>query len=137
VHEVIDSRRQPDLIPEDMPLPEILEKAAQSDNTYFPVVNHAEQLVGIFSLRDLRAVLTGDRAGALVLATDIATAPVLTVDPEDDLHVALRRFTQKNIDELPVVSHEQPGHIVGILSRRDVIAAYHQRVTEIQKDTLR
>jgi chloride channel protein, CIC family len=137
VHEVMDSRRQPDLIPEDMPLPEILKQAAQSENTYFPVVNHAGQLVGIFSLRDLRAVLTGDRAGALVLATDIATTPVLTVDPEDDLHVALRRFTQKNIDELPVVSHEQPGRIVGVLSRRDVIAAYHQRVTEIQKDTRR
>jgi hypothetical protein len=28
-----------------MPLPAILEKAAQSENAYFPVVNHAEQLV--------------------------------------------------------------------------------------------
>jgi CIC family chloride channel protein len=133
VREVMNTHRQMDLIPDDMPLPEILRRAADTENTYFPVVDRDRRLVGIFSLRDLRTVLTGDRAGSLVLATDIATTPVLTVSPDDDLHVALRRFTQKNIDELPVLDPEQPGHILGMLRRKEVIAAYHQRVTQLRQ----
>jgi CIC family chloride channel protein len=133
VREVMDTRRPLDFVPENMPLPQILHLAANSKSTYFPVVDGDRKLVGIFSLRDLRAVLTGDGAGRLVLATDIATTPVLTVKPGDDLHVALRRFTQKNIDEIPVVDPERPGQIAGILSRKDVIAAYHRRVTELRQ----
>jgi CIC family chloride channel protein len=132
VREVMDTRRKLDYVQEDTPLPQILRLAAFSNNTYFPVVNRDEKLVGIFSLRDLRTVLTGDGAGPLVLATDIATTPVLTVSPNDDLHLALRRFTQKNIDEIPVVDPDGPGHILGILSRKDLIAAYHHRVTELR-----
>ncbi|MCL4207242.1 MAG: chloride channel protein [Pirellulaceae bacterium] len=133
VREVMNTHRQMDLIPDDMPLPEILRRAADTENTYFPVVDRDRRLVGIFSLRDLRTVLTGDRAGSLVLATDIATTPVLTVSPDDDLHVALRRFTRKNIDELPVLDPEQPGRILGMLRRKEVIAAYHQRVTQLRQ----
>jgi CIC family chloride channel protein len=132
VHEVMDTGRRLDIIPEEMPLPEILRVAATSSNTYFPVVDGDKQLNGIFSLRDLRTALTGNGAGALVLATDLATSPVLTVSPEDDLHTALRRFTQKNIDEIPVVGNDSEKKIIGILSRRDVIAAYHDRVTELR-----
>ncbi len=57
---------------------------------------------------------------------------MLTVTPNDDLHTALRRFTQKNIDDLPVVDPDDSAHIIGMLSRRDVIAAYHDRVTELR-----
>jgi CIC family chloride channel protein len=93
-----------------MPLPQILRVAATSRNAYFPVVNKAQDLVGIFSLRDLRTALTGNGAGSLVLATDLATSPVLTVVPEDDLCTALRRFTQKNIDEIAVVDTATAGY---------------------------
>jgi CIC family chloride channel protein len=132
VREVMRTDRKLDLIPEAMPLREILKIAASSNNVYFPVVSAQDKLVGIFSLRDLRTVFAGNGAQAIILATDIATTPVLTVTPDDDLHTALRRFTQKNIDELPVVAQDDPGNLQGMLSRRDVIAAYHDRVTELQ-----
>jgi len=134
VREIMDTSRQFDSIPEEMPLPHILHIAASSKNAYFPVVNSGGKMVGIFSLRDLRTVLTGDGAGRLVLATDIATSPVLTVAPDDDLHTALRRLTQKNIDEIPVVNPEQPAQPIGVLRRKDVIAAYHDRVTELRNE---
>ena len=38
-----------------------------------------------------------------MLADDLATRPVLSVTPEDTLHTALRRMTELNIDEIPVV----------------------------------
>ncbi len=133
VRDVMHLERKVDLVPEQMPLNEILRLASYSSNSYFPVVDHDQNLVGIFSLRDLRAVLTGNGSGALIVAADIASQPVLTVRPDDDLHTALRRFTQKNIDYLPIVSEEAPKRVIGMLNRRDVIATYHHRVTEMQQ----
>lgn len=132
VGDVFDRNAHLDVVPEDMPLPKILALASRSNSNYFPVVDEQSRLTGIFSLRDLRAVLTGDGAGPLILATDIASQPVLTVNPEDDLHTALRRFTQKNIDEIPVVARDAPDRILGMLGRRELINAYHDRVTELQ-----
>jgi CIC family chloride channel protein len=132
VRDVMDLARKVDFIAENMPLTEVLRRVSFSTNTYFPVVNERQDLAGIFSLRDLRAVLTGDNAGALIMAADIATAPVITVKPDDDLNTALRRFTQKNIDYLPIVENDSPKRVIGMLSRHDVIAAYHARIAQIQ-----
>lgn len=132
VRDVMKLDRKIDQIPEEMPLASILRVASFASCTYFPVVDAERNLVGIFSLRDLRAVLTGNGAAQLVVAADIATQPVLTVEPDDDLHTALRRFTQKNIDEIPIVDSEQNSHVLGMLSRRDVIAAYHDRIASMQ-----
>jgi chloride channel protein, CIC family len=132
VHDVFDPDRKLDLIHEETPIAQIMQIASRSQNTYFPVVDNDNRMTGIFSLRDLRAVLEGDGAGTLILATDLAVSPVLTVNPNDDLHTALRRFTQKNIDFVPIVDPENDRKILGMLSRRDVIAAYHNRVTELR-----
>jgi CIC family chloride channel protein len=133
VSQVLERDRKLDLVPQHMPLPEILRLASRSKNNYFPVLDDRQKLVGIFSLRDLRSVLTGGGAGNLVRAIDIATQPVLTVTADDDLHTALRRFTQKNIDDIPVVDRADPQRIVGMLSRKNLIAAYHDRVTSLQR----
>ena len=132
VRDVMNLDRKIELVPEDMPLTKILRIASFSDCSYFPVVNAQNKMVSIFSLRDLRAVLTGGGAGPLIVAADIASQPVLTVSPTDDLHTALRRFTQKNIEDIPIVDPEAEDRFLGMLSRRDVISAYHDRVTHLQ-----
>ncbi len=134
VRDVMDLDRKFELVPENMPLQQILRVASYSACSYFPVVNPENKLVGIFSLRDLRAVLTGNRSGSLIVAADIASHPVLTVVPTDDLHTALRRFTRKNIEDIPIVDPEIEGSVLGMLSRRDVISAYHDRVTELRHE---
>jgi len=132
VRDVLRHDQPLELVPESTPLPEILRLVARSQNTYFPVVDDNQRLVAIFSLRDLRSVLTGHGAGSLVVAIDVATQPVLTVTPDDDLHTALRRFTLKNIASLPVVDAQDSGQILGMLSRKDLTSAYHDRVTLLQ-----
>lgn len=134
VCDVMNLKRKIEIIPEDMPLSKILRVASFSDCSYFPVMNSENKMVSIFSLRDLRAVLTGNGAGPLIVAADIASQPVLTVKPTDDLHTALRRFTQKNIEDIPIVDPEAEDRFLGMLSRRDVISAYHDRVTKLQHD---
>lgn len=133
VSDVMKLDRKLDLVPEDTPLTEILRIASFAECSYFPVVNSEHKMVGIFSLRDLRAVLTGNGSGDLIVAADIATQSVLTVTPEDDLNSAMRRFTQKNIDYLPIVAEDDKGRVLGMLNRRDVISAYHERLTKIRQ----
>ncbi len=123
-----------DLIPQETPLPIIIKLVASSQNNYFPVVDDDQHLVGIFSLHDVRSILEGDRAGGLILAADIATFPVLTVTPNDDLHTALRRFTRKNIDELPIVNPDDPLRVIGMLRRKEVIGAYDEQLAAMRHD---
>jgi CIC family chloride channel protein len=111
-------------IPASMPFKELIQKVARSSQTLFPVVDGKGRLTGIFALRDLRLALVGSEWGPLVLADDLASRPVLTVTPEDTLHTALRRMTELNIDEIPVVQPDDSTQLIGLLSRRELTSAY-------------
>jgi CIC family chloride channel protein len=69
----------------------------------------------------------------LVNAKDMATSEVITVTQQDNLQDALRKFTLKNIEEIPVVDRKDSRRVIGMLNRRDVIAVYNN---ELQKSRL-
>jgi CIC family chloride channel protein len=113
-----------EVVPEATPFPQIVHRVARSAETLFPVIDGQGRLTGIFSLRDIRLALLGTDMGSLVVADDLAHRPALTVTPQDDLHTALKRMTELNVDELPVVQAEDPTRLIGLLSRRELISAY-------------
>lgn len=129
VREVYNPKHAATLVPEEMPLPEVLRLVADSNDSYFPVVDDDKNLVGIFSLHDIRATLTGNTAGALILASDLARSPVTTITPDDNLHDVLRVYTQKQFVELPVVDPADPNRVICMLPRGDVIAAYDRQIS--------
>jgi CBS domain-containing protein len=57
---------------------------------------------------------------------------LLSVMPDDNLHTALRRMTELNIDELPVVDREDPTHLLGLLSRRQLTLSYTSRIESLR-----
>ena len=116
---------------EGTPLSTLLEEALNSPCSYFPVVDGNGHMTGIFSLQDLRMVLMEDMAtlGPLVVARDIATTDgLITVTPEDDLDLVFQKFGQKNIEEIPVVSPEEPSRVIAMVRRKDVIEAYNKEI---------
>jgi chloride channel protein, CIC family len=119
-------------IPASMPFRELIHLVAQSTETLFPVVDGQGRLTGIFSLHDLRLALVGSEWGPLVLADDLAYRPVLSVTPDDNLHTALRRMTELNTDEIPVVDPEDSTHLLGLLSRRDLTHAYSSLIDSLR-----
>ena len=121
-------------IPASMPFRELIHLVARSTETLFPVVDGQGRLTGIFSLRDLRLALIGSEWGPLVLADDLAYRPVLSVTPEDNLHTALRRMTELNIDEIPVVDPKDSTHLLGLLSRRDLTLAYTSFIESLRSN---
>lgn len=134
VDQVFSRNRPVQLVPQGMPLSQVMRLVAASHNSHFPVVDANKKMVGIFSLSDIRAAFEGGANDALVLAQDVAVFPVITVTPEDDLHTALRRCTQKNIDEIPVVAPDDPQRVIGMLRRKELIAAYSQRMAALRKE---
>ncbi len=119
-------------IAEATPFDEVLRRVANSTETLFPVVDRDGRLTGIFALRDVRSALLGTALGSLVVADDLATRPVVTVTPRDDLHTALRRLTALNLDELPVVDPDDPAKLVGLLGRRELVASYTREIESLR-----
>ena len=133
VQDALTNKKRMVLIPQHMPLREILTFITDTSNSYFPVVDDTKSMVGIMSLDDIRNVMFEEGLSELVNAKDMATSEVITVTHQDNLQDALRKFTLKNIEEMPVVDIKNPRRVIGMLSRRDVLAAYNN---ELQKSRL-
>jgi len=116
------------VVPEDMPLKKLRHFISRSRHYGFPVVNSQGLLVGMISTSDYREILFSEDLQDIVVAKDIATEGVVTVTEEDDLYTAFRKIADRGFETLPVVDAKNPGKIVGILSRRDIISSYNKAI---------
>jgi CIC family chloride channel protein len=132
VKEALPQDMKVETIPESMVFEEIIQLVIRSNQSNFPVVDKDGQLKGILSLSDIRRVMLEKDLHRLVVAKDIATQEVLTVWPEDNLKTALRKMTEAEIRELPVVSKEDSRRIISMLSRKDIIRTYYDEIERIK-----
>jgi len=116
------------LVPESMTLDKIVHLLAETHESYFPVVNADEKVVGIFSARDVRTYLYDETIWNLAIAEDIMVTDIVSVTPEDDLNTALQRFTSLNLDELPVFDAAGEGKLLGMLRRKETIGFYNKQL---------
>lgn len=96
---------------------------------YFPVVDDKGRLTGIVSLQDIKALIHSEyreRVGQLV--GSICNRNVIFLTHEDTLYTAMKMFDVKGIEEIPVVDNMETKWVVGMLKRRNVIAAYNREV---------
>jgi CIC family chloride channel protein len=116
-------------------LRDIVKLIATSRQNYFPVIDGAGRFIGIFTSDDVRSHLFNEALWELANARDIMTTRIVSVTPQDDLNTALRRFTELNLDELPVVDANNPSRLIGMLRRRDVIDCYNKKLSEFHRQT--
>jgi CIC family chloride channel protein len=102
------------------------------DSFYFPVLadsgRNAGQMVGIISLQDVKTILHDEELRVSASVGNICARDVVTLTPDDDLYTAMELLNKKGIEEIPVVENETERWVVGMLKRRDVIAAYNREV---------
>jgi CBS domain-containing protein len=83
-----------------------------------PIVE-GDKLIGMLTDRDIaiRVVAEG-RSPDQVTVGEVASTQVVTIDPQQDLAVALRIMAMHQVRRLPVV--EQDGKLVGVVAQADV-----------------
>ena len=123
--------------------------AALRDNrvSAFPVVDDDHKVIGVVSEADLltKEALDGEPSvfdsilhhrdqekAKGVTAGDLMTRPAVTTIPEDTIEHAAKLMYSRHLKRLPVV--DAAGHLVGIVSRADVLSVFDRPDDEICKD---
>jgi len=128
VHEAMNERPVT-LIPETMPFDLLVKLVTNSQDAHFPVVNADGKLTGILSINDVREFLFEESLAKVVLARDVATPHVVKAFTHESLQSALDKMAHLIVDELPVVRRDNPDKIIGMISKRDIISHYHERMS--------
>jgi chloride channel protein, CIC family len=124
VGEVMDKTVYP--IPASMQLIELSERIAAHDpqiarHEGMFIVDEHEQLAGIITRGDvLRALAQDGPNGTSVMEAGSRQVSVTFAD--EVLYEAVRKMVRHNIGRLPVVSRNNPRHIVGYLGRTNLMA---------------
>jgi CBS domain-containing protein len=138
-------------VEQDTPFAAIAAALRQYRVSAFPVIDDAGEVIGVVSESDLLAKLAldgGDEAeqgrisGILhqhqmekaraVTAADLMTSPAASVSPDDTLEHAAQLMYQRKVKRLPVVDADN--HLIGIVSRADVLAVYDRPDVEIGEE---
>ena len=113
--------------------------------TAMPVIDEAGHLVGVISEADvLRDVVpfderrhghavegTGETVG--LIGTDVVTHLPLSASPDDEIADAIELLVGTQVKSLPVVGR---GRVVGVISRRDVIAVLAREDASIEAELI-
>lgn len=134
VNDVYRRDRHIECVPEAMTLAEIVKLLSRTNQHYYPVVDDEGRMVGIFSSDDVRRFIYDETIWQLADASDVMVSKFLSVTPDDDLNVALQRFTAVNLDELPVLDPKSRGRLLGMLRRKETIAFYNRRLLESKQE---
>jgi CBS domain-containing protein len=113
----------------------------------FPVIDDDGKVVGVVSEADLltKEALDGEPgviAGILhhrdqakargVTAGDLMTTAVVAVRPDDTVEHAAKLMYDRKVKRLPVTDAD--GHLVGIISRADVLAVFDRTDEDMRKE---
>jgi CBS domain-containing protein len=119
----------------------------------FPVLDDEGKVIGVVSEADMLAKealdsepdgMPGMIAGMLrrkehekargTTAGELMTSPPVTVKPDDPLERAARLMYTRKVKRLPVV--DANGHLVGIISRSDVLSVFDRPDEDIRREIL-
>jgi CIC family chloride channel protein len=136
VRQVMDSDQELITVTPGTPFNRIIEIVAETEQHAFPVVDTENLVVGLFSMTDVRRMMASPEVWSLLVASDLAVAAssMAYLEPDDDLHTAVRRFTAFRHETLPVLSAPPPSAAVGMLSYRRVLEAYDEEIQRLQSE---
>ncbi|HEY6910121.1 MAG TPA: chloride channel protein [Myxococcales bacterium] len=100
--------------------------AADPRHQGFPVVDDAGRLRGVVMRREIM----DDKSGALRVG-DLVRRPAAVVFEDNSLRAAADHMLHENVGRMPVVRRDAPQHMVGFLTRSDILAAHHRRLGEV------
>ncbi len=129
-------------ISKDLNLKKLTEVFNRTRRHGLAVLDNEGKLWGIVTISDLERAINDGRPLSTTTVDKIATPSekLWVTYPDENLGDALNKMSRHGFGRLPVVSREDPKHLVGIVQRRNVIRAYDLALTkraEIQHRTRR
>jgi CIC family chloride channel protein len=88
------------------------------------VVDDHDELIGILALQDIERAQLETTGQSLTIGQVCTRDNLLVAYPDESLGHALRRMSVRDIGRMPVVSRNNPRHLVGVIRRSAVIRAY-------------
>ena len=95
----------------------------------WPLVDDKGALVGILTRADLLQALNDDDEDDRTML-EIGTASPVVAYPDDQLEDALNLMLRASVGRLPVVDRNEPGRLLGMLSRGSIATAYRSVLDE-------
>jgi len=138
-------------VTQDVPYKEMAAALRENRVSAFPVLDDEGKVIGVVSEADLltKEALDGGYDGMPGMITgllrrqeqgkargttaaDLMTHPAVTISPDAAVEDAARLMYRKKIKRLPVVDSD--GHLIGIISRADVLSVFDRSDHEIRTD---
>ncbi len=120
-------RSNPVTVRADTPMGEVLDRFTESRATAIYVHDAGDRLLGAIDLRDAFQVAGEPQLRASLVALDLVR-DVPRVTRRTPLDEVMRRFSQLELAQLPVVDQNEPERLVGSVARRDVVQALDREV---------
>jgi len=103
----------------------LVKTIAISRRNLFPVVNEAQELVGVIHLDNVRNVIFNPDLYATLMVSDMMKPPAAVISTQDHLHDILKKFDETNEWNLPVTD----GKIYkGFVSKSSILSRYRKEV---------
>ncbi len=130
VRDVMDS--EPNSIPQDMSLQQILDVFSRTESVYYPVVDSQARLIGVITIADIKEMFANREVAGWLLACDVAEAVVDKTTPDKPLEEVMEYMARYHLENVPVVAEADGDKLVGMLDyakvRRKVSAeVLHRR----------
>lgn len=120
-------RSSVECIEDSAPFDEVLKFASHCKYDQFPVVDKDNHYLGSISYSEIRDILLDPQFTHLIIASDIMNEKEVIAKPDDNIKDLLFKFHSSgdDLDFLPVISDHDPPHLIGMVTQKDIIAAYH------------
>ncbi|MEO6906968.1 MAG: chloride channel protein, partial [Abditibacteriaceae bacterium] len=104
----------------------LLDRKVDSHHHGFPVLDENELLLGVVNYRDIMETKLSVHESVSKL---ILRAPAVVYE-DTSLRLASDHMVMEGVGRLPVVQRDNPGKMIGILSRSDILSMHDKRLRE-------
>ncbi len=113
-------------------LNDLVQLIRRSKRNIFPVINDADELIGLVGLDDVRKIMFDEQLRATVLIKDLMHDPPTNVSIQETMVSIMKKFEQSEAWHLPVRSQE--GKYIGFISKATIFNAYRKRLIKQTKE---